>query len=164
MTIFLSVLLAVFIVAFGVVLRLYLNERRYHAFALSARHHLRLAAEKEVNKRVALEREIGVLRSSNRSSLKAWQAERRELWTKVRASERHAKEMQAFHLHNEQDLNHELAGAHALIELLMMAVPKGDVISHPHEVRRLFRPVSESRPKINRVGEGVKYPDAGFMF
>lgn len=144
MIIILSVLLAVVIIAFGVVLRLYLNERRYHIFALSARHHLRLTAEKETTKRVMLEKEIGVLRSSNRDALKVWQSERRRLWAQARAAESHAREMQEFHLYNEHDLQHELAGAHALIELLMGMLPRGyEPPTMTSEVQRVFTPVIE---------------------
>lgn len=110
-----------------------------------------------------LEQEITVLRTSNRDSLKVWQSERRRLWAQARDAERHAQEMQAFHLYNEQDLQHELAGAHALIELLMMAIPKGEVLTQKYEVQRLFRSVALVAPKINTPGN-TKYPDAPGIF
>lgn len=147
MIIVLSILLAVVIVALGIVLRLYLNERRYHTYALSARHHLRLTAAKETAKRVALEREIGVLRKTNRDSLKVWQSERQRLWVQARSAERHAKEMQEFHLHNQQDLEHELASAYALVELLLDKIPKNvEVKFCKFEMQRVFRPILEAFP------------------
>lgn len=84
------------------------------------------------------------LRDNNRAASKSWQNERRRLWSEKRAAERHASDMQEFHLHNEFSLQHELAGAHALIELLLEMAPKGAFeIPHVSEVRRVFTPVIE---------------------
>jgi hypothetical protein len=134
------------------------HDRLYDKYCDADRERFRLRIDKD-----ALEKEITVLRESNRSSLKAWQTERRRLQAKIRASETHAQELQDFHLYNEQDLQHELAGTHALIELLMMAIPKGEVLTHKFEVQRLFRTVAEARPKINTPG-CTKYPDKPGIF
>jgi hypothetical protein len=151
MTIIFAIVAALAIVAFGVVLMLYLNERRYHAYALSTRHHLRLKVSKEKNKREALEKEITVLRDSNRSANKAWQSERRRLFAQARAAERHASEQQEFHLYNQRDLEHELASAYALIELLFDKIPKNVEIKFGRfETQRVFRPIIEtfSHPRM----------------
>lgn len=96
--------------------------------------------------KVKLEREINVLRRANRSAAKTWASERQRLWKQARDAERYAKHLQSFHLANEQELQHQLDGAHALIELLMMAVPKGGVITRSFEIQRLFRPLVEKKP------------------
>lgn len=84
------------------------------------------------------------LRDNNRAASKSWRNERLRLWSEKRAAERHASDMQEFHLHNEFSLQHELAGAHALIELLLEMAPKGAFeIPHVSEVRRVFTPVIE---------------------
>lgn len=161
MIIILSILLGLAIIAFGVVLRLYLNERVYHTFAVSAAHHLRLQAKKEKESREALEREMRVLRNANREANHAWQAERRRLWGERAHAVRHASELQEFHLYNEHDLQHELAGAHALIELLMEMLPKG--YTPPlmtAEVMRVFAPViamDQHRPKKNTSNHPIVF-------
>lgn len=102
------------------------------------------ATKKLKLQKAALEKEINVLRTSNRDSLKVWQSERQRLWTQARDAERHGQELQEFHLHNEFSLQHELAGAHALIELLMATFPKDYAITPvPYEVQRIFAPVIE---------------------
>ena len=144
MTILLAIVAALAIIAFGIVLRLYLNERMHNEFAVSAAGHLGLQVKKEAGKREMLEKEITVLRNANRSATKVWSNERRRLWAQARDAERLASEMQEFHRHNEFSLQHELAGAHALIELLLEMAPKGAFeMPHVSEVRRLFTPVIE---------------------
>lgn len=94
-----------------------------------------------------LEREIRVLRESNRAGNKAAQAERRRLQARARDAELHAEELQCFHLQHEQDLQHELANAYALVEILMDRVPKGAVVTiDQFEAQRLFRPIIEAFP------------------
>ena len=100
-----------------------------------------------------LEQEIRVLRESNRSANKAWQSERRRLFSQARDAEKHSSSVQEFHLANEAELKHQLAGAHALIELLFDKIPKDvEVKICKFEAQRVFRPVIEAfAPKIDKA-------------
>jgi len=148
----LTILLVLLIVGLILsVLQLYksIRDRREHKLVVAER-------DKLLEQKAALEKEVGVLRESNRSALKVWQSERRRLWAQARDAEHHARDLQEFHLRNEQDLMHELASAHAMVELLMMAVPKGGVIAHPFEVRRIFRPIVQmAKPDTNKQNVNV---------
>jgi hypothetical protein len=95
------------------------------------------------------------LRKNGRSATRVWSIESRRLRQQARDAERHAQDMQEFHLHNEQDLQHELSSIYGLVELLMLAVPKGGVIAHPHEVKRIFRPIIEAYPKQRMQADPV---------
>lgn len=156
MTIILAVLVGLLLLALSILSHFYAKKSRAHGW-------LKEDLKLELEAKAKLEKEIGVLRTSNRDSLKVWKAERQNLWAKARDAERHAQELQAFHLYNEKDLQHELAGAHALIELLLLSTPKGEILTQKYEVQRLFRDVALAAPKVNTPGS-TKHPDAPFVF
>mgnify|MGYP004488629251 CR=1 FL=1 len=112
MTIIFALLAAIAIIALGIVARKYRLLKLDHNWLKEDLHLEEKRHKKTKLQKSFLEREIGVLRDSNRSSLKVWQSERQRLWAQARSAERHARDMQAFHLTNEHDLKHELAGAH----------------------------------------------------
>lgn len=144
MSIIFAAVAALAVVALGIAIMMYRALKIRHDW-LQEDYYLELkATEKLKLQKAALEKEINVLRTSNRDSLKAWQSERQRLWTQARDAERHGQELQTFHLYNEHDLQHKLAGAHALIELLVGMLPRGyEPPTMTTEVQRVFTPVIE---------------------
>lgn len=144
MTIIFAAVAALAVIALGIAIMKYRALKLRHVWLGEDIYLEKKDVEKLKLQKAALEKEINVLRSSNRDSLRAWQTERQRLWTKARDAERHGQELQNFHLYNEHDLQHELAGAHALIELLMGMLPRGyEPPTMTSEVQRVFTPVIE---------------------
>lgn len=139
MTIFLAILAALALVGWGTAIRR-LRQRNTEYGWLQKDYDTAL----EVNQ---------TLRANNRTAVETWQSERERLQARAESAERHAKELQDFHTVVELDLQHELDGAHALIELLMTFVPSGGDIARLHDVRRLFRLVGGARSKFNASEE-----------
>lgn len=140
MTIVFAIIAALALIGLGVAVMFYRRERLVHGFLTEDHQEVLL-------KKQALEQEIKVLRKANRDSLRVWQSERQRLWKQARDAERHAQDMQEFHLHNEKDLQHELASAYALMEILIDRVPKSvKVTIDRFEAQRIFRPIIDAFP------------------
>lgn len=144
MSIIFAAVAALAVVALGIAIMMYRALKIRHGW-LKEDIYLEEKATKKLNlQKAALEKEINVLRTSNRDSLKVWQSERQRLSSQARDAERHGQELQAFHLRSEFSLQHELAGAHALIELLMGMLPRGyEPPTMTTEVQRVFTSVIE---------------------
>lgn len=97
------------------------------------------------------------LRQNNRSATKVWSSERQRISARARSAETHAGIIQEFHRRNEAELQHQLAGAHGVIELLMATFPKDYSVSPvPFEVQRIFRPVAQmATPDPNKQHPNV---------
>lgn len=139
-TIILAIACGILLIALGIMIYLFIMIRQDEAWA---REDLEVAEEA-----------ISNLRSTNRSSLKVWQSERQRLQAQARSAERHARDLQEFHLRTEFELQYKLAGANAVIELLMETLPEEHAITPvPQEVARIFASVIEldqHRPGIPR--------------
>lgn len=147
MTIIFAIIAAVAIIAFGILLALYLRLRQDYIWLDddnrgNLKYILKIEKQKE-----SLEKEVTVLRRSNREGNVSARNERQKLYGRLRSAEAHAQSLQDFHLNNEQTLKHELAGAHALIEMLTMALPHAEVPTQTFEVQRLFRVVADAHPQ-----------------
>jgi hypothetical protein len=144
-TIIVSIIAASAIIVCGLLYKTLLEERSKHK-ALSQDH------EELESENQGLRTDLNNLRMTNRVANKHASAESRRLRNELRAARTHAEEIQEFHLHNERELHRQLAGAHALIEMLLDRIPKTYqvAINHP-EAHRLFAPLVEMTKKIDRA-------------